>query len=453
MVRESPQNRDLGCAAGVALLGGAQARRSGPALVGAARRHALIWLAAATLLGAGLAAGCAPRDVPVVAAAPQGERPGIAGLLQGDAGGYARAAGARIFSFPADHGAHPGFRTEWWYVTGQLADAAGRRFGFQFTVFRQALAPPRALAPAGASARPRPRPGPGPDASWAGSGRPSAWRADQAWLAHLAVTDITAGQHWSAARLSRGALGLAGATANPMAVWVEDWRFAQPAAGAPMTLRARDPGGMVLDLQLVPDSAVVLHGEAGLSRKGEDAASYYYSVPRWRVRGRIGSPALGTTTVVGGTAWLDREWSTSALTPQQIGWDWFALRLNDGRALMLFQLRRADGRRDGYDAGSLIARDGTVQRLVAADFTLAPGRTWRDEQGVSWPTQWTLRLHPPRRAPLELTVVAEVDDQLLRVGLRYWEGAVRVSGAVRGEGYLEMTGYRSADGQGRAHGF
>ena len=135
----------------------------------------------------------------------------------------------------------------------------------------------------------------------------SAWRARHAWLAHLALTDIDAQRHWSAARLARGALGLAGAVASPLAVWVEDWRFAQPTATAPMVLHARDGAGMALDLELTPTAGPVLHGVAGLSRKGEGAASYYYSMPVWRVRGRVWSPARAAPVVVQGTAWMDRE--------------------------------------------------------------------------------------------------------------------------------------------------
>ena len=390
-------------------------------------------LAALCLLLVLLSCSRANDEVIRRVATDEAARPGIAGMLRGDEAGFDRADRPRVFSFPADHGAHPTFRTEWWYFTGHLAGVNGERFGFQFTVFRQALG-----APAGAPAT-------------AAAGR-SAWRADNAWLAHLAVTDINGQQHWSATRLSRGALGLAGATASPLAVWVQDWQLAQQLPKSldqrvgvtPWLLRARDDSGMALDLTLTPAIAPVLHGEGGLSRKGAQAASYYYSMPRWQVRGSIATPSHRQPLPITGTAWLDREWSTSALAPQQIGWDWFALRLRDGRALMLFQLRRSDGRRDSYDAGSLIAPDGAVQHLTSADFSLTPEGTWRDEQQVRWPTRWTLRLRPivamPR--PLQITISAEVDDQLMRVGLRYWEGAVRVSGDAEGEGYLEMTGYR-----------
>jgi predicted secreted hydrolase len=349
-------------------------------------------------------------------------------LRGGSTAGYERALRPRPFTFPADHGPHLSFRTEWWYFTGNLADPDGRRFGFQLTFFRNALAPPGAPP------------------------RASAWATRQLSFAHFALTDAAAdsdtGRFRSFERFRRGALGLAGARAQPFRVWLDDWQAAGPASGgfSPLRLQAAagGPDGIALDLALSGGKPPVLQGDRGLSRKGSEPgqASYYYSFPRLPARGTIRSG--GTTYPVTGLAWMDHEWSTSVLTADQVGWDWFALQLADGRELMWYQLRRRDGSADPASSGSLIARDGTVRPLAAADLSLQVRDHWTSPRtGARYPSRWRLRV--PAEA-LDLDLRPLLADQELDVAFRYWEGAVEISGVaagtpLQGRGYVELTGY------------
>jgi len=336
-----------------------------------------------------------------------------------DTGGFARALAPREFEFPADHGPHPDFRTEWWYFTGNLRDPAGARFGFQLTFFRIAL---RADALASAS----------------------RWRTRDLYMAHLAVTDAERGRFHAFERFSRGAAGLAGARSAPLAVWLEDWEAAATGT-APFPLRLRAHQGEVgLDLVLQPRKPVVLNGEAGLSAKSREPgnASYYYSIPRLAAHGRIQVP--GATHEVGGEAWLDREWSTSALAPDQVGWDWFALQLDDGRELMYYRLRRRDGSADPASAGTLIGADGRTRHLRSGELELRALEHWRSPaSGVEYPVRWAITVPG---AGLHLETRALLAHQELDLTVRYWEGAVEVSGRgaqgpLHGHGYVELAGY------------
>jgi predicted secreted hydrolase len=343
-------------------------------------------------------------------------------LGSGDPTGFARATAPRPFSFPADLGPHPEFRTEWWYYTGNLETAAGRHFGFQVTFFRTALAPPTAGTAA----------------------RGSAWSARQLYLAHFALTD-TAGRRFHAwSRLSREALGLAGAQANPFRVWLEDWAAeGQAAGGLPVRLRAAE-GDVAIDLVLASDKPVVLQGDRGLSRKGPEPgnASYYYSLTRMSARGTV--RAGGEPLPVSGLAWMDREWSTSALGRDLIGWDWLALQLDDGRDVMVYRLRRRDGAADPHSAGALIAADGAARPLALGDVKLDALDHWTSPRSrVRYPSRWRLAISG---AALSLEIIPRLADQELIVGTRYWEGAVRVEGIaagrpIAGRGYVELVGY------------
>ncbi len=328
--------------------------------------------------------------------------------------GYARALEPRPFSFPADHGPHPEFRTEWWYYTGNLETAEGRRFGFQLTFFRSALA---STMPA----------------------RESAWATRQAWMAHFTVTDVQNGTFRSFERWGRGALGLAGAQAEPFRVWLKDWA----AAGDPMHLRASGED-VEIDLTLQQGKPPVLQGDRGLSRKGPEPgnASYYYSLPRMPAAGtvRIGNGRFA----VNGLAWMDREWSTSSLSRDQVGWDWFSLQLADGRDLMLYRLRKKGGATDPLSSGTLIGPTGESRPLHAADFEIEDLGEWRSPRsGARYPARWRLRVPS---AGLDLTVRPVLADQELSVSFLYWEGAVDVEGTdsrqtAKGRGYVELTGY------------
>jgi len=332
--------------------------------------------------------------------------------------GFARALSRRVFSFPRDHGPHPEFQTEWWYFTGNLQTRDGRRFGYQLTFFRRALAP---HPPA----------------------RLSRWGADQVYLAHFALTDV-AGKHFSSAeRFSRGALGLAGAGGEPLSVWLEDWSARETSVSPwSMKLVAAD-GGASLDLNLASLKPVVLNGEGGLSRKGREPgnASYYYSIPRLATSGTL--TVGGERFQVSGLSWLDREWSTSALSGNQAGWDWFALQLDDGRDLMFYRLRQKDGGADPYSAGTLTAADGSSRALGAGEVRLSTSAWWTSPaSGTRYPARW--RLAAPG-AGIDLEVVPRLAGQELLGSFSYWEGAVALRGMVNtpqgGSGYLEMTGY------------
>ncbi len=373
------------------------------------------------LLIAAALGGCG--DGAPVAGQPAGARgdgsPVSAVMSSPATDGYARATRPGSLEFPRDHGPHPDFRSEWWYFTGNLAAPDGRPFGFQLTLFRFALSPD---APVRAS--------------------PLATR--QAWMGHFAVTDVAAGRFHAFERFARGAAGLAGARALPLAVWLEDWRVdAAPGVGAepfPLHLAAAD-GAVALELELSPGHPRVLQGDAGLSRKSAEPgnASYYYSYTRLPARGRVTTPD-GRFQVTG-SAWMDREWSTSALAADQTGWDWFALQLDDGRDVMFYRLRDERGGMHPFSAGVVADAGGARQRLAAGDVRLEALEHWTSPRGGRYPVAWRLET-----GTLDLTLRARIPDQEHRGSIRYWEGAVAVTGRdadrpVAGVGYLEMTAY------------
>jgi predicted secreted hydrolase len=342
--------------------------------------------------------------------------------------GFDRALQPRGFAFPADHGPHPTFRTEWWYWTGNLrarrGEADPRRFGFQLTVFRTALAP--TVAP-----------------------RRSAWQTRDIYMAHLALTDVAPRRFHAVDRWARGALDLAGAQANPFRVWLGDWLAESGAPdGWPLRLRA-SAGDFGIDLTLARGKPAVLHGERGLSRKSLEAgnASYYYSLTRMPVAGtvRVGGGAF----MVDGLGWMDREWSTSALGPDQVGWDWFALQLDDGRELMLYRLRQRDGGIAPTSQGTLVAADGAARTLERDAIEVLVLDHWASPRGgTRYPARWRVRV--PAVA-LELEVTPLIPDQELDLAVRYWEGAVAVAGTaagrpVAGSGYVELVGYATPAG-------
>jgi len=364
-------------------------------------------------------------------------------LPDGPSPGFAEARETRAFEFPRDHGPHREFRQEWWYITGNLDAAKGDRFGFELTFFRFALTPPAVAVNPTVGGTPTGTPGV----------QPSAWRTHTLFMAHFAVSDVARQRFRFSQKLSREALGLAGARSEPLDVWIDDWSLnAGPGSDVVSAVSAAQPlpwrlhaaqEGYAVDLTLEPLSEPVLNGKAGLSRKSADpgAASYYYSIPRLRVSGRLsrGSESLP----VQGLAWLDREWGSGGLGPGESGWDWYALQLNDGTALMFYALRDRDGRRDPYSAGTWVAADGEARRLATAEVQIVATGSWRDRTGARYPAGW--RLSVPSLA-LEVRVRPVLADQELETSPRYWEGAVDVSGqreghAVEGRGYVELVGY------------
>lgn len=352
---------------------------------------------------------CGPKE--------SGEEAGTAALRKADEAGFERALAVKPFAFPKDHGPHPDYRDEWWYVTGNLDGPDGRRFGFQITFFRQGL---KRTLPA----------------------RPSAWATRDAYMAHFALTDAQGRSYTSFERYSRGAEGLAGAQAEPFKVWLDDWSLQAAAEGGfPWHLRAGQDG-LALDLELNPSKPEVLNGDQGLSRKSAEPgrASYYYSMPRMTAQGKLS--LNGKALPVNGLAWLDREWGTTMLGGDEAGWDWFSLQLDDGNDLMLYHLRRKDGAEDPASAGTLTGPDGKPTRLAREDFHIDVLDTWDSPEGGRYPARWKISVKPAGRL---LEVRPILADQELRHDTRYWEGAVDVfeadSGKPIGRGYVELTGY------------
>jgi predicted secreted hydrolase len=343
-------------------------------------------------------------------------------LLGGETGaGFAQATAPRPFVFPADHGSHPEFRTEWWYFTGNLATQKGRHFGFELTFFRYALAPDDV------------------------EGARSAWRARQVWMAHFAVTDTEGGRFIARERLTREALDLAGASAEPLRVWVKDWSAAGSSTQDELALQlSAQDDAIGLDLALTATVPHVPQGEGGLDPKGGGTgnASHYYSVPRLAAEGAL--VVEGERFDVAGLAWLDREWSTSSLDAGTEGWDWFALHLSDGSSLMFYRLRTALGTATPFSGGVLVAPDGARTRLSADEVELTVLDEWTSARtGVRYPVAWRLTAIGPG---IDLTIRPYLEHQELDLSVRYWEGAVYAegrgpAGVLTGQGYLELAGY------------
>jgi predicted secreted hydrolase len=383
---------------------------------------ALVLGVALVVLGLAVGALLVTREVTPVSG--EGARLTVAEALGGPSSteGYARALEPREFRFPEDHGPHPEFRTEWWYWTGNLETADGRAFGYQLTLFRNALAPGEVE-------------------------RASEWGTRQVYMGHFALSDIGAGRFHAFERFSRAALGLAGAQAQPFRVWLEEWEARGVEGGVfPMRLSAAGEG-VALELVLEEGKPLVLQGDRGLSQKSAEAgnASYYYSLTRMPSRGTV--TVDGRAHEVTGTSWMDREWSTSVLGPEQVGWDWFALQLSDGSELMYYQLRRKDGSADPFSGGTYVPARGAPVRLSRDEVRLEVLDTWRSPRsGATYPARWRLSVSS---LPLVLEVTPAQADQELRVTVRYWEGAVRIRGSraaqpVTGRGYVELTGYGDA---------
>ena len=360
---------------------------------------------------------CAPATVP----SAEVQVPQVATISAEPPPGFAAADGSRALTFPEDFGPHEEFRAEWWYYTGNLQTPVGQHFGFELTVFRVGLLPPTTQLPTD-----------------------SGWYDRSLYFAHFAVSDIANRRFYAFERYSRPGPGLAGAQANPYRIWIEDWNIREQAPDV-YRLQATQTG-ITLDLTLVDEMGVVLHGSNGYSRKGEDVtnASYYYSQPRLRADGFV--QVNGTQYPVTGLAWKDHEFSTSVLDQSQIGWDWFSLQFEDGRALMLFQLRERDGGTSPSSSGTFIHGNGGSQPLGKTDFEITVQDQWQSPQtqGV-YPSAWEVKLNQPNCL---LKLQPWMPDQELHFPtVTYWEGAVHFEGtcengeSVRGNGYVELTGY------------
>jgi predicted secreted hydrolase len=329
------------------------------------------------------------------------------------------------FAFPRDHASHPAYKIEWWYYTGNLQTAAGRRFGYQVTFFRVGVD----IAPI----------------------NPSRWAVRDLFMTHLAFSDPSGQRYRFEERLNRGGPGLAGADTDRYHVWNDDWTASLDTRGRHV-IRATGAAGAI-DLVLDEGKGPAINGIDGISQKGAQTgnASHYYSLTRMPTRGAI--VVDGERFEVAGESWMDHEFGTSFLEAEQQGWDWLSIQLADGRELMLYQLRRADGSRDPRSSGTLVDVSGRTRHLSAADFTMATaGRTFRAPSGATYPVRWTVQI-PGEGLTLDVTTPLEnqeLSTEAARVS--YWEGLIDIAGTSRGapvsgRGYLEMTGYRGSLGR------
>jgi predicted secreted hydrolase len=333
---------------------------------------------------------------------------GFAGLgMSGE--GFAPVTPGKRLVFPEDHGPHPDFRIEWWYVTANLADANGAAHGVQWTLFRQAMAP-------------------GPQRE--------GWANQQVWMGHAAVT--RADTHRFAETFARGGVGQAGAQALPFDAWIDAWQMRGGDATNSETLSPLEMNAAGTDfayaLRLEADHALVLQGEDGYSVKSQQGqASCYYSQPHFKAHGRI---TIDDKPVeVTGLAWMDREWSSQPLASDQTGWDWLSLHFDGGEKLMLFRLRETSGHH--FISGKWFAPDGSEERLGSSEVVMIP-KLLTEIAGRRIPTTWDIAI-----PPLSLTISCNPVNPKCWMGTRfpYWEGPIRFSGSRHGFGYLEMTGY------------
>lgn len=338
-----------------------------------------------------------------------------------DTNGFKKAVNERKFVFPDDNAAHPEFRTEWWYFTGNLETDDGRRFGYQFTIFRNALSPLKADTVSG-------------------------WRSNQIYMGHFTLTDIEGNKFYSFERFSRDGSKLAGVEANPFKLWLEDWSVLEKEKGIyefPTVMLSVSERDVKIEFLLELVKPIVLQGEKGLSRKSKEIgnASYYYSASKIKTTGKIN---VGNKEYkVEGFSWLDREWSTSALSDNQKGWDWFSLQLDNNTELMFYQLRNTNGEVDEFSKGSIILPDGKKENLKKDDVVLKILGEWKNPDNKVYPSGWILAI-PSRNIELEIT--PSIKNQELNVSVKYWEGSVLIEGvyngtAVKGKGYVELTGY------------
>lgn len=331
----------------------------------------------------------------------------LGSVLSGTADGFRKAERNVPINLPNDHAAHPDYRSEWWYLTGQVRDQQGREYGLQWTLFRQGIEPGERAA--------------------------NPWRIPQFWLAQVAVTDLATGRHLSDERLSRQGPGLAGASHGRY--WLRDWALTSSGSElfpARLTLAAKP---FDLALSVTSHKPAILQGDRGFSEKSEGNASFYYSYTRLGLSGTL--LLDGQMRQVSGEGWFDHEWSSSVLADWQEGWDWFSLQLDDGRELMLFRLRsKAGSQQSDRRYGIVIDKNGASHLIAPDAITLSPGKRWQSPDGHHYPVQWQIH-----SGELQLTVTARQNDQAMHGRFAYWEGAVLVSGDATGRGYLEMTGY------------
>jgi predicted secreted hydrolase len=349
--------------------------------------------------------------------------------VSADSDPFTQAREGYRYQFPRDHGSHDTFRTEWWYYTGNLTAKDGRAFGYQLTFFRRGIPQDQVET------------------------LPSKWSITQLYLAHFAVSDLQKGRFHYAEKLSRAALGKAGAEAERLHVWIDRWRIethGPQASGrdASAQILEASEGDLAIALTVVPDKPLVVHGTAGISRKGTESgqSSHYYSWTNLATRGNL--TIGGESFEVAGTSWMDHEFGSADLSPDLVGWDWFSLQMADQTEVMLYRLRRADGSAHPVSSGTFIDRDGGAHPLSLKDFTLEPTTFWTSPLShARYPQRWRLTVSSRN---LSLELIPRMHEQELRTNrstqVTYWEGAIESVGIADGKpitglGYMELTGY------------
>lgn len=324
------------------------------------------------------------------------------------------------YEFPRDHHSHPEFKTEWWYFTGNVADADGKRFGYQLTFFRQGIRHPHERAP-----------------------EMSRFVIGDLKFAHFTITDVAAERFHFQQKTSRGAFGESGFDEGDRLAWIDDWTLSM--RGDDAFELVASSGENKLRLEVRATKRPVIHGADGISIKAsvEGHASHYYSMTRMATSGEL--VIGGKARAVQGESWFDHEWATNQLAPDQIGWDWLSVHLEDGSELMLYQLRLSSGAADPSSSGTFIAADGSSIHLPSSAFRMTPTAFWKSgKTAANYPIGW--RIEVPGHG-LDFTVRAAAQNQeLALMPLAYWEGAIDVEGTrggrpIKGQGYLELTGY------------
>ncbi len=370
----------------------------------------------------------------------------VLGQDRKQAEGFELAVKPKEFSFPKDHGSHPTFQSEWWYLTGNLeADQPEKKrdFGFQLTLFRQA--PGAAPKQQNASSSPQSD----------GSVKPqSAWRFQDIWMCHSAIADISQGNFWGSEIFARGALNQAGCLNNEQGqphIWVQQNSIdflSNDTIRMSSTVTLKSLGHKPIppkriQLKMTALKPIVPQGQnlSGLSQKGNEAgqASYYYSIPRLKCEGQV--ELDGQTIPVRGEAWLDREWSSRSLPEGLQGWDWVCLQFDQGSELMFYRLRQPDGQPTALSAGSFSDAKGVSTALTSQSLQLTPTRYWfSPDSKVSYPVEWDATLQVTGQTK-KFHLAARLDSQEMPLSVRYWEGAIQATGDLTGKGYLEMVGY------------
>jgi predicted secreted hydrolase len=344
------------------------------------------------------------------------------------AGDFKRALPGRIFSFPQDHFSHPEFKTEWWYYSGHLYSQEKKSFGYQLTFFRTGL-------------------------NRDTKQRKSKWSIQDIYFAHLAITDESKKKFEYLEKISRGSLEEAGAIPyktgeKTFRIWIEGWSVEGSGPGMQNHSLKAGNRNFGIDLMLTPEKNPVIHGQNGISQKaeGEGYASHYYSISRLKTEGKI---FLQDKEIpVQGMSWMDHEFGSSQLREYQVGWDWFSIQLDNGTELMLYQIRRKDGKVDPYSSGTIIFPNGTHQHLSNKEFRIEVLDHWKSPKSEAiYPSKWRVKV-PGHK--IELTISPTVKDQELitreSTRVTYWEGSVKVDGKyqndpAKGMGYVELTGY------------